>query len=97
MNEIIEAINKRLVLSVSYDGGERLVEPHTLGTNRNTGKTLLRAYQTHGASTSGENEGWKIMNLSKMSSIQITGNAFSPRQDYVRGDSIMTGGIIAEI
>jgi len=97
MDEIVDAINQREVLRVSYDGGDRHIEPHAIGSNSNTGKTLIRAFQTDGASVSGEAEGWKLMSLGKISSIEKTGETFSPRPDYVRGDKAMTGGIIAEV
>lgn len=86
-----------MIINVFYDGGYRLVEPHTVGTNKNTSKQLLRAYQVQGVSLSGEAEGWKILNLSKIESIELTEDTFEPRPDYRRGDSVMTGGIIAEV
>lgn len=97
MDKLVDAINQREVLRVSYDGGVRHIEPHAIGKNSNSGKTLVRAFQTDGESVSGESEGWKLMSLGKITSIEDTGETFSPRPDYVRGDKAMTGGIIAEV
>lgn len=97
MEAIIEAIDNRKLLRVDYDEGERIIEPYALGTNNNSGKTLLRAYQVQGASLSGEGEGWKLMNLKKLNVIEVLHETFSPRPEFKSGDKAMTGGIIAEI
>ena len=81
----------------SYKESSRTIEPYTLGSNLNTGKTLLRAFQVDGESSSGETEGWKLMDVNKLDSIEIDGGTFQVREGYKRNDVAMTGGIIEEI
>ncbi len=98
MRELIErAISERLVLAVDYAPGGRIVEPHAFGVSAE-GKFLLRAYQTEGASASGEHEWWKLFRLDRANSIRLTGFRFDgPRPLYKRGDKAMKGGIICQL
>lgn len=57
--EFIEAIQNLKCLIIDYPPGRRVVEPHAFGRS-NDGHLLLRAYQTEGASASGEHEHWKL-------------------------------------
>lgn len=61
---IASAINNRQLLSFSYDGYPRIVEPHTYGTDTKS-HTALRAYQVRGGSESGEYVGWKSIVILK--------------------------------
>lgn len=98
MNNTIEnAIRKRLRLTVNYAPGVRTIEPHAMGWSKD-GNVLIRAYQTEGASASGEHEHWKLFRLDRMTSADTDGENFSgPRPEYKRGDKAMRGGIIAEL
>ncbi len=92
-----ESIENRLVLEVEYPPGVRLIEPHALGIG-SSGQTLLRAFQTDGASASGESPHWKLFRMDRMKSLSVTGQKFfGPRDGYKRGDRAMKGGIIAEL
>lgn len=74
-----------------------MIEPHALGYSEE-GHVLLRAYQTDGASASGEHINWKLFRLDRMATIQASGKLFDgPRPLYRRGDSAMKGGIIAQL
>ena len=48
---IIDAIDKKKMLSFDYHNHERIVEPHVYGIK--DGKKSLQAYQTGGTSSSG--------------------------------------------
>jgi len=97
LSAIKHAIEGRHVLETDYPPGKRFVDPHALGYSAD-GNTLLRAYQTSGASTSGEHANWKLFRIDRAGSAGPTGTGFSgPRPDYRRGDSAMKGGIIAEL
>ena len=94
---VTAAINNRKVLRIVYPPGARLVEPHALGWSAD-GNLLLRAYQTEGASASGEHEWWKLFRTDRAQSIELAGTTFDrPRPEYKRGDRAMKGGIIAEL
>ena len=92
---IRDAIQNRSVLRVEYPPGERLVEPHCLGIS-GEGDYLLRAFQTGGASASGEHINWKLFRIDRMQAANDTGDSFScPRPEYNPNDKAMKGGIIA--
>lgn len=94
---ITTAINGRRCLSIYYEPGNRIVEPHTLGRGSD-GQLLLRAYQVSGASASGEPEHWKLFRVDRIRSVDTTDTpSEAPRPGYKRGDKAMKGGIIAEI
>jgi hypothetical protein len=75
---IIEAIKQRRVLSVSYDGLPRKVEPHIYGIN-SAGHEALSCYQVEGGSASGNPEGWKMLLVSKLDKAILTELTFTPR------------------
>jgi hypothetical protein len=94
---IARAIGDRLVLTVNYPPGIRTIEPHALGVS-STGNLLLRAYQTAGASSSGEHEWWKLLRLDRLISVNLQGLSFDgPRPEYKQGDKAMVGGIIRQL
>jgi hypothetical protein len=85
---IIDAINNLQVLTFTYSGIPRVVEPHTLGISR-TGKEVLRCYQTHGGHVTPGHE-WDLCELSKISNLMISGAYFqTPRPGYSKGDRQM--------
>lgn len=92
-----DAIEGRTNLIIDYDPGERQVEPHAVGYSA-SGDILIRAYQTGGASASGEHANWKLFRLDRARSIVPGGEEFAgPRPEYKRGDRAMKGGIIAQL
>lgn len=94
---ISSAIRLRRVLRVSYDPGERLVEPHCLGWG-SEGQVLLRAFQVSGASASSEHREWKLFRLDRMVRCIEGGDEFpGARPLYNPNDRVMKGGIIARL
>ena len=95
MHKVIsDAIRERWIVRLKYDPGERLIEPHTFGVSADN-KLLLRAYQTEGASKSGEHEHWKLFRVDRIEQLEITSIKFiGTRPDYNPNDSAMKGGII---
>lgn len=94
---IVAAIEARRRWTVSYFPGSRTIEPHAVGYG-SSGQVLLRAFQTDGASASGEHVNWKLMRLDRMEFAVLTNQTFDgPRPEYKQGDSAMTQGIIAEL
>lgn len=75
------------LLSFTYDGHRRLVEPHTYGMD-NKGHRSLRAYQISGGSESGEYVGWKLFHTDEIRALAIEAQKFvGPRPKYKRGDT----------
>ena len=84
--EISRAITEKRLLTFSYDGFQRTVEPHTFGVDKK-GHEAVRAYQVGGGSSSGEYRGWKMFHVSEMSGLSVSSTNFaSARPDYKPGD-----------
>jgi predicted DNA-binding transcriptional regulator YafY len=96
-DSIKNAILNRKRMTINYDPGERVIEPHALGYSKD-GNILLRAYQLSGASASGEHEHWKLFRIDRMDGAGGNSEGFDgPRPGYKKGDKAMKGGIIAEL
>lgn len=103
---IVDAIKKRDVVVIYYDGDEpggrglRSIEPVCLGYSKSD-NPILRAWDTEGASHTnykGEQPlpGWRIFRLDKILSFKPTGEQFNtPRPGYnTTGDKSMNRVII---
>ena len=94
---ITAAIQNRRSLRIFYAPGYRHIEPHAFGTGSD-GQMLLRAYQTSGASDSGEHENWKLLRVDRLDDVEPSDEpSEAPRPGYKRDDKAMKGGIIAQI
>jgi predicted DNA-binding transcriptional regulator YafY len=92
VSEISKAISERNLIAFSYDGFNRIVEPHTLGVDARQ-KALLCGYQVAGGSRSGATEGWKFFAVDRIERVVVRPEKFaSPRPEYRRDD-----GAFAEI
>lgn len=91
MNELIcQAIKERRLLSFTYDGHHRVVEPHCLGIST-AGNSALRCYQTKGSSASGKVPAWHLMTTNKIVDLTLLDSVFAePRDGYKRGDRGMS-------
>jgi len=86
---IISAIRNKQVLAFTYDGIDRVVEPHTVGVSQ-AGNKVLRCYQTQGGHVN-PNHDWDLCELSKIRGLRATGANFrSARPGYRRGDRGMS-------
>jgi len=90
MNQtIINAINNMEVLSFTYKGNPRVVEPHAYGMGSD-GDDLLRAYQVGGYSSSGRLPKWRLFEVNKIYNFSPTGEKFNgARLGYHRNDQVM--------
>lgn len=90
MNDILHStIAQQRLIRLSYSPGWRTIEPHAFGMGRR-GNELLRAYQTEGASESGEHINWKLFNVDEIDQIELLEETFAgPRPGYRRGDRAM--------
>jgi hypothetical protein len=81
-NEICHAIARRRIISFSYKGGERTVEPHMIAFSK-TGKLVLSAWFLHGGSESKEGAGWRTYALDEISQLTVSDKIFDePRLGY---------------
>lgn len=84
---IASAIQNLQLLSFTYDGYSRVVEPHTYGIDTK-GHAALRAYQVRGGSESGEYVGWKLFHVNEMRGLTVLQEHFvGARPKYKRSDS----------
>lgn len=74
------AIESRRVVTFTYDGHHRVVEPFLLGVTTR-GTLALRGYQTAGTSTPGKVPGWHLFSLSKIESIAVTQCGFAGERE----------------
>jgi predicted DNA-binding transcriptional regulator YafY len=82
---ICQAIEAKVLLQVTYDMTQRLVEPHAFGVDK-VGNELLRAWQQSPLPAD-----WRTFRIDKISALALTRTPFGgPRVDYVRDDKQMT-------
>ena len=82
MNELIcKAIRETSLLSFTYKGALRWVEPHAYGLQAN-GSGGLCAWQLGG----GSGEGFRFYLISEMQALTAGGPFKGPRPDYRRAD-----------
>lgn len=87
---LLKSLDMRKRVAFEYDGLERIVEVHTIGTTT-TGKPCIRAYQVAGGSISAEFEGWKMFTLSRVHNVKLMDtDAALPRPGYQRDDRGMS-------
>ena len=78
---LVRAILDHRLVSFRYQGRERVVEPHLLGLHE-AGEPMLVAYQTAGASRSGDVPGWRTFITTTMEDVEILDQTFpGPRSD----------------
>jgi hypothetical protein len=87
---VSQAVRAMEVLSFTYEGHPRVVEPHCYGVTT-AGHEAIRCYQTGGSSSSGDPTGWKLMRLDQIVGLKPSGEQFGgPRPGYRPGDRGMT-------
>lgn len=80
---IIAAIKEKKVVSFTYSGHTRIVEPHVYGINE--GARQLLGYQIGGSSSSGTIPEWRHFRISAMLNLQILDEFFPGRRTYLSG------------
>jgi predicted DNA-binding transcriptional regulator YafY len=88
LQTIISAIQQKEVISFTYDGHPREVEPYAVGVSR-TGHKVLRCFQVRGYLQ--HDHSWVLVPLSKIADLATTAQNFSSkRTEYKSGDKGMT-------
>lgn len=91
MNQLIgQAIRERKIITFTYDGYPRTVEPHCHGITT-AGNEAVRCYQIAGGSSSGKVPGWHLMTIDKIVGLSVSKSSFAgPRAEYKKGDKGMS-------
>jgi len=81
---IIAVIKEKKVLSFTYSGYPRIVEPHIFGVNE--GARQILGYQIRGGSKSGGAlPEWRRFQISAMQNLQMLDENFPGRRSYPSG------------
>jgi predicted DNA-binding transcriptional regulator YafY len=99
--DLVDAVKKRKILIISYDGDEdggkglRRIEPVCIGVSKANNR-VLRAWDIEGASHTDKTKeqplpGWRLFRLDKILSAKPTGEVYNePRPNYnFNGDDSM--------
>lgn len=87
---LCQAIREKRILSFTYDGYARVVEPHCHGITT-AGNEALRCYQVSGGSASGTVPGWHMMTTDKIVGLTVSPSLFAnARPGYRTGDRGMS-------
>lgn len=77
-----EALATRSVVTFTYKGQARTVEPHALG-KAGDDKPALLAWQTAGGSNTEPPPGWRVFIVAEIAGLKVTDKKFEkPRADY---------------
>ena len=97
MNQtIVNAINNMDILSFTYKGNPRVVEPHAYGIGSD-GNDLLRAYQTGGYSSSWNLPEWRLFEVNEVYNLSSTGDKFNGARPGYHGDDQAMDHIYAQL
>lgn len=87
---LARAVREHRIVTFSYDGLVRTVEPHTYGVNT-AGHDALSRYQIAGFSRSSDRPAWRLYLLSDIRNLIVKDVAFKgTRPGYRSNDSRMT-------
>jgi len=74
LSKLTTAVCGKHLVSFSYHGHRRVIEPHAVGVKN--GKTQVLGYQVGGSSSSGDIPDWRRFDLSEMSNIDVLNETF---------------------
>lgn len=106
MESVMDAIDKKQICVINYDGDEpggkglREIEPVCLGRMKGTNNLALRAWDIEGSSHTGYKgeqplPGWRIFRLDKILSLKPTGQNFTEvRPNFNRTGDLSMSSII---
>lgn len=92
-NMLRNAIARKNIIKFTYQGRQRIAEPHVYGVH--SGRKQLLVYQIGGDSTTGDLPNWRRFNVDEISSIQIASQSFNVRQSLLSGKHSVFDEILA--
>lgn len=89
--QLVQAVNEHRIISFVYQGGKRIVEPHTYGIHKDTDNEVLSAFQIGGFSSSEKKTGWRLFEVGEMRSLVVSDEQYQRlRPGYKPRDSRMS-------
>lgn len=92
-NTIRNAIASKNIIKFTYQGRQRIAEPHIYGVH--SGRKQLLVYQIGGDSTTGDLPNWRRFNVDEISSIHITPQSVKAQQPLTSGKNSVFDEILA--
>ncbi|HEX2218556.1 MAG TPA: hypothetical protein VHG35_07105 [Gemmatimonadales bacterium] len=80
---LVRAVLDHRTVTLVYEGLRRVVEPHLIGIHE-AGEPMVAAFQTGGFSHSGDLPGWRTFITTKVESVDLRDETFTPRSDCDR-------------
>ena len=80
---LVRAVLEHRTVTLVYEGLRRVVEPHLVGIHE-AGEPMVAAFQTGGFSHSGDLPGWRTFITTKVESVDLRDERFTPRSDCER-------------
>jgi len=77
-DQLTAAIEGRRLVTFTYEGCARRVQPAAYGVGRRKGKETLHAYQVGGDSQSGGIPHWRNFHVEKMADLAVLDEVFGP-------------------
>jgi len=95
--DFAETIRSRQIISFTYDGHPRIVEPAAFGRHASTGNLVLRGYQVGGSSSSRPVPLWDLFLVDKIGSPAVTGETFAEDPPKYKRDDAHINPILAQL
>lgn len=77
-DQLTTAIQQRKIVTFTYEGLSRRVQPAAFGVGNRKGKETLHAYQIGGESQRGGVPHWRNFHVDKMSAVTVLDEVFGP-------------------
>lgn len=77
-DQLTTAIQQRKIVTFTYEGLSRRVQPAAFGVGNRKGKETLHAYQVGGESKRGGVPHWRNFHVDKMSAVTVLDEVFGP-------------------
>jgi len=77
-DQLTAAIEQRKIVTFTYGGHERRVQPTAFGQSHRRHKDTLQGYQVGGGSSSGEIPHWRAFFVEKMTGLQVLDEVYGP-------------------
>jgi hypothetical protein len=100
-DQLTAAIEQRKIVTFTYQGLERRVQPAAYGVGNRKGKETLHAYQVGGASKRGDIPHWRNFHVDGISALHVLDEVFGPNppgfdpNPFPTTHAALTGGATA--